>query len=360
MIHDISMIDEPLVSVVMVTRNVERFLPEAIESVLSQSFRDFEFIIVDFGSTDRSKEIVMNYAVRDSRVSFCEIPQCGLAAARNAACSLAKGRYIAIQDADDISLPERLLVEVEFIRNHPEVGLVGSWIQRIDQNGKDLETTNVFPAEDWEIRQELQRWNPIWQPTVLILKAAFVRAAGYREALPPSEDYDLWLRIAEHYKCANLRQVLVKYRIHSQQLSFHRRKEQILCSLAARASMSLRREGIIDPVDRAKELTPALLAELGVSQSAQDSALAEGFLYWIREGYVAREYDAVFEGVREIGQLLDRADMSGYVSEARLILARVYWKQNRLVQSGLCFGRAVLGSPRVAMRALHILFRSWI
>src|ERR1019366_4871535 len=92
---------DPLVSVVMVTCNVERYLREAMESVLRQTFRDF-------GSTDKSKDIICSYASNDSRINFREIPKCGLAAARNAACFLAKGRYIAIQDADDISFPHRV------------------------------------------------------------------------------------------------------------------------------------------------------------------------------------------------------------------------------------------------------------
>ena len=99
--------NEPVVSVAMVVCNVERFLAEAIESILAQTYRDFEFVIVDFGSTDRSKEIIAGYAAKDSRVKLHEIPHCGLAEARNAGCFLAQGQYIAIMDADDVSLPER-------------------------------------------------------------------------------------------------------------------------------------------------------------------------------------------------------------------------------------------------------------
>jgi glycosyltransferase involved in cell wall biosynthesis len=99
--------DQPLVSVVMIIRNVERFLAEAIESILSQFFRDFEFIIVDFGSIDKSKDIAARYAAKDSRIKLSEIPPCSYIEAKIAACSLPKGRYIAIQDADDVSLPDR-------------------------------------------------------------------------------------------------------------------------------------------------------------------------------------------------------------------------------------------------------------
>src|SRR5579863_3226260 len=116
--------DEPLVSVVMVISNVERFLAQAIESVLSQTMRDFEFIIVDFGSTDNSKGIAANYAASDSRIRLSEIAPCSYINAKIAACSLARGRFIAIQDADDVSLPDRLKGEVDFLEMNPRVGLL--------------------------------------------------------------------------------------------------------------------------------------------------------------------------------------------------------------------------------------------
>src|SRR5579864_6120600 len=114
---------KPVVSVVMIVYNVERFLGEAIQSILGQTFREFEFLIVDFGSTDESKSIVSSFAAKDRRIKLHEIQNCGLAEARNAGCSLAQGKYIAIIDADDISLPERLRWQVDFMEKHPEVGL---------------------------------------------------------------------------------------------------------------------------------------------------------------------------------------------------------------------------------------------
>src|ERR1700683_3775830 len=116
---------EPLVSVVMVISNVERFVAEAIESVLGQTFRDFEFVIVDFGSTDRTKDIAASYAAKDSRIRLSQIPPCSYIEAKIAACSLPTGRYIAIQDADDVSLPDRLKAEVDFMEDHPKVGFLG-------------------------------------------------------------------------------------------------------------------------------------------------------------------------------------------------------------------------------------------
>src|SRR5208283_1576195 len=198
--------NKPLVSVVMVICNVERFLAEAIESVLNQTFHDFEFIIVDFGSTDKSKDIATSYAAEDSRITLSQIPRCSYIEAKIAACSLPKGRYIAIQDADDVSLRDRLKAEVDYMENHPEVGLLGGAVQRIDADGKHLGIADDYPTEDKEIRIALRKWNTFWHPTVLIRRDAFLRAGGYREATSPSDDYDLWLRISEHYQCANLKQ----------------------------------------------------------------------------------------------------------------------------------------------------------
>src|SRR6202000_1184366 len=109
--------NKPVVSVAMVVCNVERFLPEAIESILAQTFRDFEFVIVDFGSTDRSKDIAASYAAHDSRVRLYAVPHCGLSAARNKSCSLARGKYLAIMDADDVAAPDRLRWQVELIES---------------------------------------------------------------------------------------------------------------------------------------------------------------------------------------------------------------------------------------------------
>ena len=349
---------EPLVSVVMVTCNVERFLSEAIESVLSQSFRDFEFVIVDFGSVDKSKDIISSYASKDSRISLSEIPKCGLAAARNAACFLAKGRYIAIQDADDISLPDRLMAEVDFMEKHPEVGLVGSAIQRIAPDGKYLATVNDYPTEDQDIRLKLKEWNTFWQPTVLMLREAFLRVGGYCEVLPPSEDYDLWLRISEHYKCANLKQILVNYRLHPYQASVRQRKEQIMSALAARAAARLRQQGKPDPLISATEITPALLSGMGVSEIEQDNAIAEGFLSVIENLYRAGGYDTVPEIAAEMFTLCDSEGVDRrYISNAHVLSAKSYWKQRRVFPSILSLSRAVLARPRLVGRPLKPLLR---
>ena len=129
------------------------FLAESIESILGQTFRNFEFIIVDFGSTDKSKAIAVSYAAKDSRIRFREIPNCVLPAARNAACSFAQGQYIAVMDADDICLPDRLRLEVEFMEQHAEVGLLGSAVTWVDSNNRGRSASThiraVIKTLDW-------------------------------------------------------------------------------------------------------------------------------------------------------------------------------------------------------------------
>ena len=344
----------------MVIRNADRFLADAIESILDQTFRDFEFIILDFGSTDKSKQIASGYASKDSRICLKEIPKCGLAAARNAACFLARGRYIAIQDADDISLPHRLLAEVAFMEGDPEVGLLGGAVQWINSHGSFLPTPEAYPTADHEIRPQLKKWNTFWQPTVLIRREAFLQFGGYLEVLPQSEDYDLWLRISEHHKCANLQQVLVKYRIHPYQVSIRKRKEQILCALAAQAAASLRLEGKRDPLISATEITSALLTGMGVDQASQNEALAKGFSYWIRQVYAAGEYAAAVEGVKEMVNLLELREVDRrFISDAYVLSAMASWKQRKIVPAILSAGHAVFARPRVVGRPFKSLLRSF-
>jgi hypothetical protein len=350
--------DEPLVSVVMVICNVERFLAEAIESILSQTFRDFEFVIVDFGSTDKSKDIAARYAANDSRIRLSEIPKCDYIEAKIAACSLPKGRYIAIQDADDVSLPIRLEAEMEFMGKHPEVGLLGGAVQWVDSQGRFLPTAEGHATEDHEIRTILKERNPFWHPTVLILREAFERVGGYREPSAPSDDYDLWLRISEYYQCANLKQVVLNYRIHPQQLSLRKRKQQILCLLAAQASASLRAAGKPDPLNSVKQLTPAVLSGMGVSETRQKTSLAEGYFHWIKQIYAAGEYAAVIESAAEMLQVCEGEGVEPrFISDVHLIAAKAYWKQGRIFPSFLSVARAVLARPKVIARPLKPMFR---
>jgi hypothetical protein len=339
----------PAISVVMVLCNVERFLPEAIDSILKQSYGDFEFIIVDFGSTDQSKTIALGYAVTDSRIRFHQISTARLPEARNAACRLARGRYIAVMDADDISVPGRLASEIDFMEKHPEVGVVGGATEWIGATGRSL-CVDTFPTTDREIRSELANRSPFCQPAVLIRKEAFDLVGGYRPAFLQAEDYDLWTRIAEHYQVANLSPVVLKYRIHPYQISMRKQRQQALCVLAVQRSALARRNGAPDPLDSMKEITPAALVDLGVAEAEQQNVLAAQCRQWIRHMCLANEHAVALEAAMEILQCGWNHVESWQIADLYLTVARLHWEQRRFLKSSVAMGRALATRPTIIGR----------
>jgi glycosyltransferase involved in cell wall biosynthesis len=337
----------PPVSVVMVVCNVERFLAEALESILVQTFRDFEFLILDFGSTDGTKSIVSRYAKLDARIRVHEVSPCGLAEARNAVSFLAQGRYVAVQDADDISLPERLEVEVQFLESHPTVGVVGSATQWIDPHGNLLWVHRV-PTKDLEIRQALLTCCPFIQSSVLFRREAFAAVGGYRSPFAPAEDYDLWIRIAERFECANLEQVLLKYRIHPYQLSLRNRRQQSLGILAAQESARFRATRNSDPFAEVKQITPAVLSEFGVDEAKQQAGLFSDYRDWIRNMFVAREYSVALTAAIEVLQSDWQAVERPKIADLQLMVARLYWKQKKHLRGVLAACKALATQPQIA------------
>ena len=348
--------NNPLISVVMVTCNVEHFLAEAIESILGQTFREFEFIIVDFGSTDSSKAIAQSYAAKDARVRLHEIPHCGLAAARNASCFLARGRYVAIMDADDVSLPDRLRWEIDFMEAHPEVGVLGGDTEWIDAAGKSFRVER-FPTDDHAIRVALSAGCAFCQPTVLIRKEAFELVGGYRTAFVFAEDCDLWLRMAEHSQLANLGHVVLKYRSHPQQVQLRKARQQSLCILAAQASASSRKNGDVDPLTSVEEITPAVLVAMGVSEATQQINADRDV---IRALNLAGDYSGSLKAASEALQSPDWEYAERWqLAETWLIVARLYWKQGKFARSFFAAGRAFITRPVIAGRPLRPFLR-WL
>jgi glycosyltransferase involved in cell wall biosynthesis len=348
--------NKPLVSVAMVVCNVEKYLAVSIESILSQTFRDFEFIILDFGSTDQSKAIASSYAANDGRIRLHEIPHCGLAEARNAACRLAEGQYIAVQDADDISLPNRLMWEVDFLEKHPEVGFVGGAAEWIDAEARALWVDKVL-TENQELQSGLLMCCPFIHTSVLMRRGAFERVGGYRAAFPQAQDYDLWLRMSEHFQCANLKQTVVRYRIHPHQLSLHKRRQQTLALLAARASASARRTHNADPLNSVTEITPAVLLGMGVTHAQQQTAIFVEYRTWIRNLFIAGEYSLALKAAMEIlGTNWEDIDQ-GEIADLWLNVARLYWKQKRFFKCFVAACHAVITEPVIARDLFGSLLR---
>lgn len=220
-------VHKPSVSVVMPVYNSERYLSKAIESILNQTFRDFEFLIFDDGSTDDSRRIIDHYAGIDSRIiPYHSDFNTGYVSLLNKGTKLARGYLIARMDSDDMSLPHRLQVQKDFLDNHPSVGVVGSSSIRIDESDRELGIS--MRMEDPAFLYWLSFFsNPLSHPTVMYRKEIFNTIEGYDESKMPAEDYDLWTRLIPLWKLSNVRDPLLKYREHARSVSSTKRELQI-------------------------------------------------------------------------------------------------------------------------------------
>ncbi|HEV2292222.1 MAG TPA: glycosyltransferase [Tepidisphaeraceae bacterium] len=218
----------PAISVVMSVYNGERYVAEAVESVLGQTFADFEFILMDDGSTDGSPALLKQYAQRDPRVRLVSRPNRGLTKTLNEGLGLARGQFVARMDADDVSLPSRFEKQIAFLRAHPDCVCVGTRVLRIDPHGSPLsESDHKLTHEeiDRQLMEEGLGW-AITHPAAMMRGDAVMRIGGYREQFRTSQDLDLWLRLAEVGRLANLPDVLLKYRYHPQSVGFTKFEEQ--------------------------------------------------------------------------------------------------------------------------------------
>jgi len=206
----------PLVSVVMPTYNGERFLRPAIESILNQTFRDFELIVIDDGSTDTTPRILAEFKHKDDRLIVLSNEQnLGIAAATNRGLAAARGEYVALQDHDDLSLPRRFQTQVDFLNSHPEIALVGSAAELIDENGVTYDEYHE-PEDDIELKWETLFRCPISHTSVMVRRRVMLETGGYSPdpTLKVASDYDLLSRIVMRYRVANLSQPLVQWRRH--------------------------------------------------------------------------------------------------------------------------------------------------
>jgi hypothetical protein len=345
----------PLLSVVMSVFQGERFLAQAIDSILEQTFRDFEFIIIDDGSTDASGSILESYRRSDPRVHVYSQKNKGLIYSLNRGCGLARGKYIARMDADDIAAPNRLHWQMYYMEAHPAVGVVGGAVEFIDAAGKTLRISRT-PLENADIQRALLDSDVIFHPTVVMRKDAFASAGGYRNIVD-AEDYDLWLRIAEHYELANLPAVLLKYRIHSAQVSVRTCRRQALGAIAAQAFASARRNGDRDPLSSMTGITPASLAGIGVTRAAQERIIARGYLSCIRNLCRAGEVALALQMVDVLGAF-DADNVETWVlADLRLWEARLCWRRRRVVRSMISVAQALITRPVLVGRPLASFLR---
>ncbi len=230
-------VDRPLVSVGMAVYNGDRFLCETIESILAQTFQDFEFIIVDDGSTDTTPAILAEFAARDARIVIHRFPKNrGKVEAFNAAFHLARAPFIAFMGADDVSLPQRLWTEVNYLQEHPGIGLVGSWVELIDEESK-LRGILTHPSSSAFIAWSMFFRNPIAACSVMVRRDLGEKVGWLRETA--SEDYDFWERLSRICDLANLPVVLARYRVWQGNFTSSHQSEQeqtVLAVIQERAS----------------------------------------------------------------------------------------------------------------------------
>jgi glycosyltransferase involved in cell wall biosynthesis len=268
---------KPLLSAIITVFNGEEYLAEAIQSLLSQTFKDFELIIVNDGSTDGTAKIIQRYAAGDSRIRFIDLSRVGRVGALNIGCRQAQGEYIAIMDADDISLPHRFEYQIDFLRKNVGVALLGTGVQKVDKDGRSFATV-IFPLNCEEIRERLKSQGCFAHSTVVMAKDAVLAVGGYRKAFPPAEDYDLWLRLAENYEVANLPQALVMYRVHPDQISSIKLEQHTLSVLGARIAARLRLENGIDPTDNLEQISLEFLEQSGISREEINRSIVSAYL----------------------------------------------------------------------------------
>lgn len=207
----------PSVSVLMTVYNGAQYLHESVQSILSQTYSDFEFIIINDGSTDQTESIVLGY--HDERIIYVKNEQnAGLIASLNKGLLLAKGDLVARMDADDISLPTRLATEVSFLSEHPDVGVVGSYYQTINEWGA-LGGEAQRPESHHLIQWELCFQNPLAHPTIMMRKDVVQKVGGYSPDMLHAEDRDLWQRLTKVAKFYNIQKTLLLRRRHSDNIT---------------------------------------------------------------------------------------------------------------------------------------------
>lgn len=216
----------PLISIVMPVYNAEAFLIDSVASLVEQSERDWELICVNDGSTDSSGRILDWFAQQDARIQVIHQPNAGIVEALNQGCQRASAPLLCRMDADDIAMPNRLRQQSSFLRNNPTCSVVGGSILEMDADGDPLRTSQLASRHERIVDDLLHRRTGHFHPTTMFRAEAYEAVGGYRMQFQWVEDHDLWLRMAQRGKLANLSDVLLCYRQHSTSVCWQRSAQQ--------------------------------------------------------------------------------------------------------------------------------------
>ena len=300
------------VSVILPVHGVEPYVDATIESIRNQVYSDFELLIIDDRAATDTAAVAARHAAEDPRIRVVPNRGTGLVSALSTGIECAAAQLIARIDADDIALPQRLERQLERFTAEPDLLLLGTAISWIDPLGQPVGVSTP-PTDDAELKSVLLSRNPMAHPTVMMRRSALETAGGYREPFVFAEDYDLWLRIAEHGKIANLKEPLVRYRSGHRQFRDQKFEKGIMSEIAARVSAGLRRGGKPDPFDKTGTIDTAQLVSLGIDATAIDDELARRALHIAR--FQLKFGDK--EGSRMALAFADRHSPTGAISRFR-------------------------------------------
>jgi len=330
----------PVVSVLMSVHNGEKYLPETLDTLLAQTVRDFELVIIDDGSEDGTAEILRAYGRRDVRIrSVRNERNIQIPASLNRGLKLCRAPIVARADADDLYVPEYLETQVRYLQSRPEVGVISSAFHVADADGKIL-YTRYLPTEDRQIRFELLFMSRFLHPTTVFRADLVRRSGGYNEQYHKAEDYELWARLRDQTRFANHPEPLVRYRRHPSTIMQTRGSAGQQLSLA---------------------VSQRLLSQyLSFSLTLEDAAVLRTFFY----GIGAIDSRSVSRGLYLIDQVLRQAadsESSETVDEFRNRMARhlmnysvelaesdrsgsrsLFWKTLRLNPAGTLFRKKTL------------------
>ncbi len=297
----------PAISVAMSVYNGERFLVEAVESVLAQSFGDFEFLILDDGSRDATPEIIRHYASRDARIRPIIRENRGLIASLNQLLEAARAPIIARMDADDICRPSRFEKQYAFLTDNPDYGVIGTWTEDIDETGGPYSLSGKdHPTSHDEFLRAIETGSPLICHPAAMFRRDIVRSVGdYHAAFRHCEDYDLWLRLASVTRLASIPERLMRYRHYENQVSSRHATEQQIGAAVSYIAYRDRLAGLPDPTAQLDCLPPidamdALFGREGVAREVR-ARVAPNLLY-SRSGLRDEGFDLLCRFINEGGK----------------------------------------------------------
>jgi len=296
----------PAITVAISVYNGERFLAPAIESVLAQTFGDFELLILDDGSRDATQAIIQRYAALDSRIRPILRENRGLVASLNQLIEEARAPIIARMDADDICMPERFARQIAFLAGHPDHGVVGCWSEDIDEFGNSYSVVAPEHPDTHEgFLAAIESGAPLLCHPAVMYRRDLVRSVGgYHAAFRHCEDLDLWLRLASVTKLCSIPERLIRYRHYDEQVSSRHATEQQIGAAVARLAYDARKAGRPDPTQHLAALPPldeldGLFGSEGVARNVR-ARVAPGLLY-SRAGLRGHGFDLLVDYLREGG-----------------------------------------------------------